>query len=89
MDRQCQLPCIEEASISNPETSEIRPPESLEVDSAPAYKRNRSATVTVGLEGGTLKLYGVSLKIPPGALLQKKEITLEIIRNRPSPVKLG
>ena len=82
MDRRCQLPCIEETSISSPETSEIRPPGNLEVDSAPAYKRNRSTTATVGLEGGTLKLYGVSLKIPPEALHQEEKITLEIIRNQ-------
>ena len=46
------------------------------------HSLDRSTTATVGLEGGMLKLYGVSLKIPPGALLEKKKITLKIIRNR-------
>ena len=69
MDKQWQLLCIEETSIGSSETSESHP-------------LHRSANATVGLEGGTLKLYGVSLKIPPGALLEEKEITLKIIGNQ-------
>ena len=82
MDTLCQLPCNEATSLGSPETSEGHSLGSLEVDSAPAHKGNKFISATVGFEGGTLKLYGVSLKIPPEALLEEKKITLEIIRNR-------
>ena len=54
---------------------------SSQLDSASIHKNNTSTTTTIGPEGGTVNLYGVSLKIPPGAQLEEKKITLGITQH--------
>ena len=45
----------------------------------PLAPQSQFATRTIGTAGGRLHLYGVSLEIPPGALLVEKSIRLGII----------
>ena len=50
--------------------------------------KNRTKAAVIGPEGGVLNLYGVSLNIPRGALVEREIITLGIIRNQPTTLEV-